>query len=60
MRNHADVFSGTGFNRDWQLLNFALERRERVTPYQTPAPPKANPFSNRTALLAQLRYAAGV
>ena len=47
-------------NRDWQLLNFVLERRERVTPYQTPAPPKANPFPNRTALLAQLRYAAGV
>jgi Ferritin-like len=47
-------------NRDWQLLNFVLERRERVAPYQTPAAPKADPFPNMAALLAQLRYAAGV
>ena len=47
-------------NRDWQLLNFVLERRERVAPYQTPAPPKADPFPNAAALFAQLRYAAGV
>jgi len=47
-------------NRDWQLLNFVLERREQIVPYQTPTPPKANPFPNMAALLAQLRYAAGV
>jgi hypothetical protein len=47
-------------NRDWQLLNFVLERRERVAPYQTAAPPKADPFPNMSALIAQLRYAAGV
>ncbi len=47
-------------NRNWQLLNFVLERRERVAPYKTSAPPRAEPFPDIAALLAQLRYAAGV
>ena len=46
-------------NRDWQLLNFVLERRERISDY---APTRFNavPLPNQAALLAQLRYAAGV
>ena len=47
-------------NRSWQLLNFVLERRERIAPYQPPAAPKAQPFPDTAALLAQLRYGAGV
>jgi hypothetical protein len=47
-------------NRDWQLLNFVLERRERVVPYQTAVLPQAVPFPNTAALFLQLRYAAGV
>jgi hypothetical protein len=46
-------------NRDWQLLNFVLERRERISDY---APTRFNavPLPNQAALLARLRYAAGV
>jgi hypothetical protein len=47
-------------NRDWQLLNFVLERRERVAPYQAGAAPTAEPLPNTAALLTHLRYAAGV
>jgi hypothetical protein len=47
-------------NRDWQLLNFVLERRERIVPYQPSAASAAAPFPNTNALVAQLRYAAGV
>jgi len=46
-------------NRDWQLLNFVLERRERISDY-APSQFIAAPLSNQAALLAQLRYAAGV
>jgi hypothetical protein len=47
-------------NRDWQLLNFVLERREQVAPYQPAALAPAVPFTDKDALLKQLRYAAGV
>jgi hypothetical protein len=47
-------------NRDWQLLNFVLERREQITPYQPSSASAAAPFADKAALLAQLRYAAGV
>ena len=47
-------------SRDWQLLNFVLERREHIVPYREPAAPTAAPFPNTAALIAQLRYAAGV
>ncbi len=47
-------------SRDWQLLNFVVERRERVTPY-APNPFKdAAPLADDAALLWALRYAAGV
>jgi hypothetical protein len=46
-------------NRDWQLFNFVLERRERSGDYH-PGELSAAPFPDRAALLAQLRYAAGV
>jgi ferritin-like protein len=46
-------------NRDWQLLNFAVERRERLGSYAQSGLVAA-PLSDRAALLAQLRYAAGV
>jgi hypothetical protein len=47
-------------SRDWQLLNFVVERRERVTPY-APNPFKdAAPLADDAALLGALRYAAGV
>jgi hypothetical protein len=47
-------------NRDWQLLNFVLERRERIVPYDPASPAAAVPFADKDALLKQLRYAAGV
>jgi len=47
-------------NRDWQLLNFVLERRERIVPYDPASPSAAVPFADKDALLKQLRYAAGV
>jgi hypothetical protein len=46
-------------NRDWQLLNFVLERRERLGDYAA-SRFDAIPLANEAALLAQLRYAAGV
>jgi Ferritin-like len=46
-------------NRDWQLLNFVLERRERLGDYAA-GRFDALPLANQDALLAQLRYAAGV
>ena len=46
-------------NRDWQLLNFVLERRERTSDY-TPDEFSAIPFPSDATLLVQLRYAAGV
>jgi Ferritin-like len=47
-------------SRDWQLLNFVVERRERVTPYIANPSNAAAPLANDAALLAALRYAAGV
>jgi hypothetical protein len=47
-------------NRDWQLLNFVLERRERIVPYDPASPAAAVSFADKDALLKQLRYAAGV
>src|SRR5580692_10315259 len=46
-------------NRHWQLLNFVLERRERISDY---APTRFNAvrLPNQAALVAELRYAAGV
>ena len=46
-------------NRDWQLLNFVLERRERLEPYSSTVF-EARPFAGLDQLLSQLRYAAGV
>jgi Ferritin-like len=46
-------------NRDWQLFNFVLERRERSGDYD-PTAFGAVPLPDRATLLAQLRYAAGV
>ncbi|WP_181182000.1 MULTISPECIES: ferritin-like domain-containing protein [unclassified Mesorhizobium] len=49
-------------NRDWQLLNFVLERREQVTPY-TPSnknPSQAGPLPDLPTLIKHLRFAAGV
>jgi Ferritin-like len=46
-------------NRDWQLLNFVLERRERLSDYMF-GEFNASPLPDGAALLAQLRYAAGV
>jgi hypothetical protein len=47
-------------NRDWQLLNFVLERREQIVPYAPASAATAAPFADKDALLQQLRYAAGV
>jgi hypothetical protein len=47
-------------NRHWQLLNFVLERRERIAPYQAGMASAAIPLPNAAALLTHLRYAAGV
>jgi hypothetical protein len=46
-------------NRDWQLLNFVLERRERLTDY-APLPPRGTKLPDRATLIRHLRYAAGV
>jgi hypothetical protein len=46
-------------NRDWQQLNFVLERREQLGPY-APGTFTAQPFPDRATLIDQLRYAAGV
>jgi ferritin-like protein len=47
-------------SRDWQLLNFVLERREQIMPYAPVRPEMSRPFPDRATLVAQLRYAAGV
>jgi hypothetical protein len=46
-------------NRDWQRLNFVLERREQLVPYRSQAF-NAQPLPDQNALLRELRYAAGV
>ena len=46
-------------NRDWQLFNFVLERRERAGDY-APTDFSAVPLMSDAELLNQLRYAAGV
>ena len=46
-------------NRDWQQLNFVLERRERLAPY-VPPQLRARPLPDIATLLTWLRYAAGV
>jgi hypothetical protein len=47
-------------SRDWQLLNFVLERREQVMPYAPAAQAPGRPFPDKATLVAQLRFAAGV
>ncbi len=47
-------------SRDWQLLNFVLERREQLMPYAPASPALGRPFPDKETLVAQLRYAAGV
>lgn len=46
-------------NRDWQDLNFVLERREQIAPYQERETSIA-PFPDLVTLITELRYAAGV
>jgi hypothetical protein len=46
-------------NSKWQLLNFVVEGRERLTPY-APTSPEAHPLSSAAELERHLRYAAGV
>jgi hypothetical protein len=46
-------------NRDWQRLNFVLERREQLVPYR-PQAFNAQPLTDQDALIRELRYAAGV
>lgn len=46
-------------NRDWQKLNFVVERREQATPY-APRAHTADPLASEAALFAHLRYAAAV
>lgn len=46
-------------NSKWQLLNFVVEGRERLTPY-APASPEAHPLASAAELERHLRYAAGV
>jgi hypothetical protein len=46
-------------NEQWQALNFVLEGRETVVPYQ-PGKFAALKFGSLAELLANLRYAAGV
>jgi Ferritin-like len=46
-------------NRDWQKLNFVVERREQVVPY-APHEHTAQPLADEAALFTQLRYAAAV
>lgn len=46
-------------NRDWQKLNFIVERREQATPY-APRVHSAEPLADEAELFAQLRYAAAV
>jgi len=46
-------------NRDWQRLNFVLERREQVGPYQSNSF-NAKPLPDHDTLIRHLRYAAGI
>jgi hypothetical protein len=46
-------------NRNWQHLNFVLERREQVGPYQSSSF-KAKPLPDQKSLEQHLRFAAGV
>ena len=46
-------------NRDWQQLNFVLERRERLAPY-VPSALRAQPLPDFATLVTWLRYTAGV
>jgi len=46
-------------NRNWRLLNFVVERRERVVPY-TPKRLMAEPLPDVATLIQHLRFAAGV
>jgi hypothetical protein len=46
-------------NRDWQRLNFVLERREQVGPYQSNSF-NAKPLPDHDTLVRHLRYAAGI
>lgn len=46
-------------NRDWQLLNFVVERREHPTLY-APSAFDARPLADLEELRRHLRYAAGV
>lgn len=46
-------------NRNWQILNFVLERREQVLPYKQ-QPHTAQPLADMPSLIAHLRFAAGV
>ncbi|MBI1761953.1 MAG: hypothetical protein HYR56_11005 [Acidobacteria bacterium] len=47
-------------NTLWQTLNFVLEGRELLGPYQPGAVSPAPPFATQAELETQLRYAAGV
>lgn len=47
-------------NRLWQTLNFVLEGRELLGPYQPGALSQVSPFATQAELETQLRYAAGV
>jgi hypothetical protein len=47
-------------NQRWQLLNFVVDRREVVTSYQPSTADAATPLPSVDALIAHLRYAAGV
>ena len=46
-------------NKQWQKLNFVLERREQIRPY-TQRPFNAKPLPDKGTLELHLRYAAGV
>jgi hypothetical protein len=46
-------------NRNWQLLNFVVERREQVAPY-APRTLNAQPLPDDETLIKHLRFAAGV
>jgi hypothetical protein len=46
-------------NRNWQMFNFVLERREQLLPYKE-QPHIAQPLADMPALIAHLRFAAGV
>jgi hypothetical protein len=47
-------------NQRWQLLNFVVDRREVVTSYRPSTADTASPLPSVEALVAHLRYAAGV